>query len=200
MQQEIEAKFLHQNHSEIRNKLKALGAVCEYPKTLIRRTVFDFPDRRLLAKKAWVRLREELNGTVELMVKQVAGEALGQTFEQPVVVNDFEAAKKFLLSLGLEAKAEQESKRELWRLGSVEIMLDTWPWVKPFIEIEAPTEAEVKDLSSKLGLKWNEAVFGGVTPVYVAEYRLTKEEFESIEVSIKFDEPVPNEYVPRQKE
>jgi adenylate cyclase class IV len=197
MQQEIEAKFLDQNHSEIRKKLKNLGAVCEYPETLVRRTVLDFPDGRLQSKRAWVRLREELDGSIELMVKQVKDDTLGQTFEQPVTVGDYESAKKFLLSLGLEIKAEQESKREVWRLGSIEIMLDTWPWVKPFIEIEAPSEAEVKNFASKMGLDWNEAAFGGVTPVYVAEFDLTNEEFESIKVPIKFDLPVPNEYKPK---
>lgn len=37
MQQEIEAKFLHQNHDEIRQKLKALGAKCTEPMRTMRR-------------------------------------------------------------------------------------------------------------------------------------------------------------------
>lgn len=138
MQREIEAKFLRQNHDEVRHKLHELGAICRYKMTLMRRTVFDFPDRRLQARGAWVRLREELDGSIELMVKHVASEELGQTFEHPVVVTDYEAAKQFLLSLGLEVKGEQESKREVWQFGGAEVMLDVWPWVPPFIEVEAP--------------------------------------------------------------
>lgn len=191
MEQEIEAKFLNQNHDEIRAKLEELGAKCEHPMKLVRRTVFDYTDRRLYAQDSWVRLREELNGTTELMLKQVKSNELGQTFEQPVIVDDFEKAKAFVISLGLEVKGEQESKREVWRLGDVEIMLDEWPWAKPYIEIEAPTEEAVKGLAAQLGLTWEDACFGGITPVYVAEYGITPQKFESLELSMKFDQPVP---------
>jgi len=191
MQQEIEAKFLNQDHGLIRRKLKALGATRQHKMTLIRRTVFDYPDRRLLAKRAWVRLREELDGSVELMLKQVANDTLGQTYEQPIRVDSYEAAKAFVLSLGLEVKGEQESKREVWCLGKVEIMLDEWPWAPSFIEIEAGSEAEVKDVADHLNLNWPDAKFGGITPVYMDAYKLTREEFESLELSMKFNQPVP---------
>ncbi len=189
MRQEIEAKFLNQNHDEIRTKLRELGAVCEHPMKLMRRTVFDFPDRRLQKEGAWVRLREELNGSIELTLKQVKTDTLSGVHEATVTVGSYEDAQHFVLATGLEIKGEQESKREVWRLGEVEIMLDEWPWVKPFIEIEAPTEEQVKDLAQKLGLNWADAKFGGVTPVYLAEYNLTKDEFESLELSMKFSEP-----------
>ncbi|MFO0971283.1 MAG: class IV adenylate cyclase [Candidatus Saccharimonadales bacterium] len=191
MQREIEAKFLRQNHNEVRQKLRKLGAICKHKMALMRRTVFDFPDRRLQARGAWVRLRKELDGSIELMVKHVASEKLGQTFEHPVVVTDYEAAKQFLLSLALEVKGEQESKREVWRLGEAEIMLDEWPWVPPFIEIEAPSEEIVRNLAKQLGLNWDKAKFGGVTPVYMAEYAIGKEEFESAELSMQFEQPIP---------
>lgn len=191
MQVEIEAKFLNQNHDVIRELLRQIGANRIYPKMTMRRTVLDYSDRRLQKKGAWVRLREELDGSIELMVKQVANDSLGQTFEQPITVSDYQAAKQFLLSLGLKVKGEQESKREVWEYKGIEIMLDEWPWVQPFIEIEAKTEAEVKDFAKLLGLNWSDAKFGGVTPVYLEEYTLTKEAFESLELSMKFDSPVP---------
>jgi len=191
MQTEIEAKFLDQNHDAIRRKLIELGAVCEHKVQLMRRTVFDYPDRKLSSKRAWVRLREELDGSVELVLKQVVDDKLGQTFEQPLIVNDYESAQQFLISIGLEIKAEQQSKREVWRLDDTEIMLDEWPWVRPFIEIEAPTEHGVRDVADKLSISWEDACFGAVTPVYVAEYDITAEEFDSADISMKFGDPVP---------
>lgn len=191
MQQEIEAKFLNQNHNKIRAKLKVLGASCQHPMKLMRRTVFDFSDRRLQKKRAWVRLREEPNGSIEVTLKQVKSDELTGVHEVPLTVNDYEAAHAFLRSISLEVKGEQESKREVWQYKNVEIMLDEWPWVKPFIEIEAPTEAEVKGCAAKLGLNWEDAQFGGVTPVYLAEYALTKDQFESLELSMKFNESPP---------
>ena len=196
MQREIEAKFLDQQHDLIRKQLVELGAVCEYPIKIMRRTVFDYPDRRLQKKRAWVRLREELDGSIELMLKQTSP-TLGETYEQPVIVQDYESAQQFVLSLGLEVKGEQESKRELWRLGDTEIMLDQWPWVKPFIEIEAPSEEAVKKMAHALELDWTKAKFGGVTPVYVAEYNLTHDEFESLDLSMNFNLPCPKELVSR---
>lgn len=191
MQTEIEAKFLHQNHEDMRAKLKKLGAECKHTMKLMHRVVFDFPDRRLQAKRSWVRLREELDGSVELMLKQVSADELGQTFEQPVIVNDYKSAKQFVISLGLEVKGEQESKREVWQLGDVEIMLDEWPWVDPFIEIEAGSEQSVKDFAEKLGLDWSGAKFGGVTPVYVDQFGIDHDKFESLELSMKFADPIP---------
>lgn len=192
MEQEIEAKFLNVNHDEVRTKLKELGAVCKVPMKLVRRTVLDYPDRRLQKEGAWIRLREELDGSIELMLKKVASNELGQTFEQPVGVTDYEAAQKFLLAIGMDIKAEEESKRELWHLGDIEIMLDEWPWVNPYIEIEAPSEDKVKDLASQLGLSWESACFGSVIPVYTEKYGIDEESFKNAEMSITFDAPVPD--------
>lgn len=193
MQQEIEAKFLHQDHDLIRQKLKKLGGECRVPMRLVRRTVLDYPDRRLGKDGAWIRLREELDGSIELMLKKVMADEIGKTFEQPVTVGDYDAAKQFLLAIGLEIKAEEESKRELWGLDGVEIMLDEWPWVDPYIEIEAATEAEVKDLAHKLDLSWSDAKFGSVTSVYSEQYNITREEFTASELTIRFSLPIPNE-------
>lgn len=193
MQVEIEAKFLRQDHNEIRKKLHALGARCEHPMQKMRRRVFDYPNRRLQAEGAWVRLREELDGSIELTLKQVKAATLTGTHESTVGVADYDAATALLVSLGLEIKGEQESKRELWRYKNVEVMLDEWPWVPPFIEIEAPTEAEVQYVAGKLGLPWKDAIFGGVTPVYTDEYGITAGEFESLELSMMFGAPIPEQ-------
>lgn len=199
MQKEIEAKFLNQDHNEIRAKLSNFGATCQSPMRLIRRTTFDFPDRRLNKQGSWVRLREELDGSIELMLKRVASNSLGDTYEQPVSVSNYEQAKQFVLALGLEIKVEEESKRELWRLDDVEIMLDQWPWVPDYIEIEGPTEEAVKKVASLLGCNWSEAKFGSISPVYMDAFGMSQEVFESLEISKKFNESTPQEYLLAQK-
>lgn len=191
MDVEIEAKFLNQDHNALRTKLKDLGALCEHPMKLMHRTVFDYPDASLLKKHAWVRLREELDGTIELTFKQSKDKTITGTHEAAVGVQDYKAAVQFLLAIGLRIKGEQESKREVWRLGEVEVMLDEWPWVKPFVEVEGSSEEAVRVVADQLGLKWSQAHFGGITPVYTAEYALSAEEFESLELSMQFDTPAP---------
>ena len=93
----------------------------------------------------------------------------------------------------MQIKSEQESKREVWELDGVEIMLDEWPWVPTYIEIEAGTEEKVKDVASKLGLNWSDAVFGAVTPVYATHYGISGPEFESLELSMKFNDSPPEQ-------
>ena len=65
----------------------------------------------------------------------------------------FDDAILFLKGCGLKVKARQETKREIWKLGGVEICIDTWPWLPTFIEIEGPTEESVWETANKLGFR-----------------------------------------------
>lgn len=176
MQTEIEAKFLDINHDEVRKKLKTLGARLEQPMRLMRRKNYDFPGRTLEKEKTgWVRARDE-GDKCTLAYKQLNDRTLHGTKEVSITVSSFEETCLLLEQIGLEAQSYQETKRESWVLGGVQIEIDEWPWVKPFIEIEAPTEDELKAVADKLGLKMNNAVHGSVEIVYLAEYDVTEEE------------------------
>lgn len=176
MQTEIEAKFLDVNHDEIRKKLKALGAKLEQPMRLMRRKNYDYNDRRLENEKTgWVRVRDE-GDKITLAYKQLEDRTILGTKEVGLDVNDFEAACLFLENIGLEVQSYQETKRESWTIGEIQIELDEWPWVKPFIEIEAPDEASLKNVAAKLGYDWKDALHGSVEIVYQAEYDVTEEE------------------------
>jgi adenylate cyclase class IV len=190
---EIEAKFLNVNHDNLRTKLRESGAKLLEPMKFMRRRNFDFPDKRLDAEQAWVRLRDEGN-KIELMIKQKVGEQLGDIRETAVEVTDFHAATEFLLRLGMYQKTEQESKRELWKLGEVDIMLDEWPWAKPFAEIEGPTPEQVESVANILGFDWSEAIFDTVEPVYYAEYDVAREQIHAVQM-FRFDEPVPETFI-----
>ena len=175
MKPEIEAKFLNVDHDALRAKLKALGATCRRPMRLMRRRNFDFPDKRLEKQHGWVRVRDE-GDKVTLSYKQLDDRSLQGTKEVSVVVSDFEEASIFLQAIGLEAKANEETKRESWELDGVEIDLDEWPWIKPFVEIEAKDEASVWAAAQKLGLRKEDAKHGSVEIAYQAEYDVTEEE------------------------
>jgi adenylate cyclase class 2 len=70
----------------------------------------------------------------------------------------------------LEYKSFQESRRETWKLGDAEIVLDEWPWLDPYVEIEGPSESTVKDAAATLGFNWTDAIFGRVTELYQLQY------------------------------
>lgn len=176
MQTEIEAKFLNINHDTFRKKLESIGATCVVPMRLMRRKNFDYADRRLEKEfTGWVRVRDE-GDKVTLAYKQLNDRSLHGTKEVSVTVNDFDDTCQLLESIGLVKQSYQETRRESWMLGDIEIELDEWPWIPPFVEIEAPDENSLRDIAAKLELDMNVAVHGSVEIAYQAVYDVTDED------------------------
>lgn len=48
--------------------------------------------------------------------------------------------------------------------------MDEWPWLSPYIEIEAGTKKLVADVAEKLGFDMKDAVSGDVMVAYRAQY------------------------------
>jgi adenylate cyclase class 2 len=173
MQTEIEAKFLDVDHDVLRAKLREIGAVCEQPMREMSRKGFDFPDGRLRKdQNGWVRVRDEGN-KITMSYKQLNDRTLVGTKEVCLTIDSFEQAEAFLKALGMVQGTYQVTKRESWRLGHIEIELDEWPWAKPYVEMEARDEAELRDIATKLDLDWGQVKHGSVEVVYTAEYDVT---------------------------
>jgi adenylate cyclase class 2 len=190
MQSEIEAKFLNVQHDEIRAKLTELGATCVQPMRLMRRVTIE--NDRLVEKNAFVRVRDE-GDRVTMTYKQFDSLSVDGAKEIEIVVSDFDTAVQLLDAAGLPSQSFQESKRETWQLGEVEIVLDEWPWLKPYIEIEAGSEMLVQDTAKRLGFDWSEAAFGDVMVAYRAEYpHLQPTSTVGRVASVKFGDPVPD--------
>jgi len=64
----------------------------------------------------------------------------------------------------------QESRRETWEFDGATIELDEWPWLDPYVEIEGLREEDVKGAAKKLGLEWDNAIFGDVMAAYRTQY------------------------------
>lgn len=167
MQTEIEVKFLNVDHDEVRASLTAAGAVCTQPMRLMRRVTIENQD--LINKNAFVRVRDE-GHRVTMTYKQFDSLSVDGAKEIEITVSDFEAAVQLLEAAGLPSQSFQESKRETWMLGEVEIVLDEWPWLQPYIEIEAADEQAVRKTALALGFDWSDAVFGDVMAAYRVEY------------------------------
>jgi adenylate cyclase class 2 len=56
--EEIEVKFLNVDVKALEAKLAAIGASKSFER-MYRRKVYDFPDLRLNAQRAWIRVRDE---------------------------------------------------------------------------------------------------------------------------------------------
>ncbi len=188
MQTEIEAKFVDVDIDNMRGKLTKAGALCELPMRLMRRQVFYLVDRSI---NAYIRVRDEGNKAT-MTYKQFDEEGIHGAKEVEVEVSNFADARTILQSSGLVPKSYQETRRETWRLGDAEIVIDEWPWLRPFIEIEAGSEQAVREAATALGFDWADAVFGAVTQAYRKQYQNLPPDFIMDDVpEIKFDAPLP---------
>lgn len=169
MKIEYEATFPNIDKNELRLKLKRAGAKLLRPEFLQKRSVFDLP-AGVADKHSWLRVRDE-GSRITLSLKRVSGEKISDQKEICFQVDDFAEAEEFLKMLGCRYKAFQESKRELWSLAGVEITIDEWPFLEPFLEIEGVDETAVREVAEKLSLDYSQAKFCAVDRLYIDKYQ-----------------------------
>lgn len=190
MKTEVEVKFLNVDFDPLRAKLREVGAALEQPMRLMRRVIIEPP--HLAAQDAFIRVRDE-GDKVTLTYKQFHDhEAFSGAKELETTVENFATVVEILTLGGLEPKSFQESRRETWKLGHVEVVLDEWPGLKPYIEIEGSSEDEVQNAAKLLGFDWKDAVFGSATVAYQAQYPNGDASKLATIPRIAFDEPLPS--------
>jgi adenylate cyclase class 2 len=197
METEIEAKFINIDKEKLCQKLIEKGAILEHPEILMRRKVYDYPDKRLNKIGGWVRVRDE-GDKITLTYKQTNEKTLQGTKEISIIVNDFEKTCEFLEAIGMVEKSYQETKRERWKYKGVEITIDTWPWIPTFIELEGSNEEIVKEVAKDLELDWEKAIYGSVEAIYKIYYDVSEEEINSYPI-IKFTDS-PDWLLKRKRE
>ena len=190
MKTEYEAKFIRINHDEIRQKLKDIGATLHHPMRLMRRAIIE--NEELKKKDAFLRVRDE-GDKVTLTYKQFSNLSVDGAKEHEIVVNDFNETVSLLAAAGLPHRSIQESKRETWTYDKAEVVLDEWPWLDPYIEIEADSEEAVKKLASELGFDWDDAIFGDVMAAYRSQYpHLSEKDTVGSSPIVRFGDPLPD--------
>ena len=189
MKTEFEAKFINVDLISFRNQLIKIGAKQTQKMRTMRRAIID--NSEMKQKNAFLRVRDEGN-KITLTYKQFNDLSVDGAKEYEIVVSDFQATIELLKSAGLPYRSFQESKRETWKLGDAEIVLDEWPWLNPYVEIEGNSEAHVRDVSEHLGFNWNNAIFGDVMAAYRSQYpHLTEKDTVGNILEVKFGDPLP---------
>ncbi len=189
MQIEYEATFENIDKDDMRSRLKKAGAKLEREEFMQKRVVFNLPSGHEIPG-GWLRVRDE-GDRITCSLKIIDGNKIEDQKETQIEVSDFDQTVLLLETMGAERKAFQESKRELWKMGEVEIMIDEWPWLKPFVEIEGPDEEKVQSVSNKLGFKREEAIFCAVGKLYVREFNTTLDKINNETPSIRFGDACP---------
>lgn len=177
METEWEATFWPIDKDELRGKLMELGGTCIHKERLMRRVNFFRPETSPY-ERGFVRVRDE--GDVVTLTFKQTGSTMEEQKEIECKVSDFDTAVMFLEACGLKRKSYQETKRETWRIGGVEVMLDEWPWLPPFVELEAPNEEMVRELAERMGFDWSAAHFGSADHLYEKHYGVDPKQMREI--------------------
>jgi len=187
---EYEATFADIDKREIRQKLKSIGAELIKEEFLQKRSTWHVPKECKIAK-SWLRVRDE-DDKITLTFKSVGdGFDIEGQKEVELEVDNYKQAELFLKTIGCKKKSYQETKREIWKLDDVEIMIDEWPFLEPLVEIEGKNEEVVKNVSKKMGFDYNKAIFDCVSVLYSEKYGVP-EDFVNHEVErIVFEEKNP---------
>lgn len=189
MKTEFEVKFLNVDFDNLRQQLKKAGAVQTQNMRLMKRAIIE--NSEMKQKNAFLRVRDEGDKTT-LTYKQFNELSVDGAKEYEITVSDFQATVDLLNASGLPYRSLQESKRETWELEGSEIVLDEWPWLNPYIEIEGESENHVREISEKLGFVWSDAVFGDVMVAYRAQYpHLTENDTVGNIPEVRFGDPLP---------
>ncbi len=185
---EYEATFPNIEKDDVRKRLKAAGAILVRPEYVQKRIPFWLPNKEN-AENSWLRVRDE-GDRVTLSLKTINGENIENQKELCLEVNSFDDAVELLESIGCGRKSYQETKRELWTLDGVEVTIDEWPFLDPFVEVEGKDEESVKNVSKKIGFDYGTALFCSVGNLYVQKYDIRPDKINTLE-KLVFNMPNP---------
>lgn len=161
----------------------------------MKRAIIDYVDERLQDDDSFIRVRDE-GDKVTVTFKKFESLDFGGAKEYEVIVSDFDTTVKIFESAHLKVHSYQESRRETWNIDGVEVVIDQWPWLNPFIEIEGNSQEDVKRVAKKLDFPWGDAVFGDVLVVYRLEYPRTSKDWSLARIEqVKFNSDVPGDLV-----
>ena len=172
IQKELEAKYFIKDKENIRFLLKSIGLELIKAEFLMKRKTFNGK-----TEDGWIRVRDE-GDKITLTFKQITGNKINDVSEIEIIVNDFEKASAIINQTSFKESSYQENYREIWCNDEVEIVIDTWPYLQSYIEIEAKSEDIVRKYSKLLNFDFNkEAFFGSVDVLYKKQFGISKEDF-----------------------
>ena len=152
---EVEKKYrlTPKQQVEVRERLPEIGAQCE-GKEFEENTLYT--GEAIELEQIVLRLRR-VGDRALLTYKQRVGERtdIKQQLELETEVSNPEALEFILEALGFFPAAVYEKRRETWRLGATEIVIDELPFGL-FMEIEGEEQA-IREIESKLGIQGLEA-------------------------------------------
>lgn len=185
MAQEIEAKFRVDAHEPIRQRLQACSAQ-DCGVVIEQNRIYDRPDGSLRRSGCGLRVRACFDLSDSL-------KSATMTFKGPVVPGAFKTREEIETSLADPQAATElferigfipvlifEKKRESWQLDGCKIELDEVPQLGLFVEIEGPSETDIREMCDRLGLasaSHEKATYVGMLLSHCADHGITNPVF-----------------------
>lgn len=187
MKTEYEVVFTNIDVEKTIEKIKSLGWELIKENTLMRRVVFETPENK---RWSYIRVRDEWDKITTTYKEEKSWNLdITSVRELETTVWSFEQMIAIYKKLWLKQKAYQETYREVWEIDSeIELMIDLWPGLKPYIEIEWENEEIVKKYSKLLWFDYDSWVFWSCFQIYEKELWLYYDYINSLK-EITFENP-----------
>ena len=163
MNTEIEVRILNIDKENLISKLEKNNAefIGDWHQV---RYVYDFNP---VDPHKWIRLRT--NGVdTTLTIKEVQDKSVEGTKELEIIVSSLETTHQILEKLGYKRRSIQENKRIRYILNGVEIDIDTWPGLNTYVEFEAGSEEQIKEVFKILNLDYKDAITDNAQDIYMS--------------------------------
>lgn len=150
---ECEVKILGVEVEGLKKALINAGAECVFS-GMMEVCYFDHSDNRIRKAGELFRLRR-MGERVELTYKRDFREEGGckMAEELEVTVSDFEEAQRIILATGLKLAKTYSKLRHHFKKNQVHFVIDEYPGLDPYLEIEASTPHGVEEWIMDLGLQ-----------------------------------------------
>lgn len=175
MRTEYEVQF-YIDLDDFKEKLAQVGAQLISSERVMRRWIFALPGKQ----DQWIRVRDE-GDKVTLSCKSFDGtDSIESVKELEVQVDNFDAMVQMLEIMGLSKVRYVQNVRETFKVDSCFIMIDQWPGLEPFIEIEGEFQQEVERVAEFLGFDMKDGMYGPTAKLYEQRYGLSRKQFDQI--------------------
>jgi adenylate cyclase class 2 len=160
MNTEYEIKVLGVPSKQALNAIEKLN-LTRHKKIIFRRYIYEIDGQ----PEAWIRLRSDGTKTT-LTYKKFTKDAIDGMKEIEIIVDSLDVANDFLEAVGFNSTKYQENSRLLFTNDEIEISIDEWPKIPPYIEIEGKSQQAVKDYITRLGFDKYEMTSKPTSAIY----------------------------------
>lgn len=190
---EYEVKFYPIEKELFRSQLKNLSATLVVPERKMRRCIFEKSSYPQL-KSDYIRVRDEGNKvTLSAKIHASKNGNISDQKEIQITIGNYSEAVSLIEAMGFHFDLYQETLRETWQYNKAEIVIDTWPGLLPYIEIESDSEQSIKQVADVLHFDWDKRIITSNKEIYMQVYKLTKEKVTQLLQHLTFeDNPFTN--------